>query len=117
MTLTERRVGDVTVLDLQGRLVFDEGDAELRDRINELLTQGRRKIVVNLRDVTYIDSCGLGALIAKYVSVRQQGGNVKLLHLSSRSHRVIDISGLQNVFEVFDSEDDAITSFAARQDV
>jgi anti-sigma B factor antagonist len=116
MTLTERRVGDVTLLDLKGRLVFDEGDADLRERVNDLVAQGRLKIVVNLRDVTYIDSCGLGVLIAKYVSVRQKGGNVKLLHLSSRSHRVIDICGLQKVFEAFDSEDAAITSFAVSQE-
>jgi len=115
MTLTERRVGDVTLLDLAGRLVFDEGDAELRDRVNDLVAQGRLKIVVNLQDVTYMDSCGVGVLIAKYVSVRQKGGNVKLLHLTSRSHRVIDICGLEKIFEAFDSEEAAVTSFAAGQ--
>ena len=115
MTLTERRVGDVTLLDLAGRLVFDEGDAELRDRVNDLVAQGRLKIVVNLRDVTYMDSCGVGVLIAKYVSVRQKGGNVKLLHLTSRSHRVIDICGLEKIFEAFDSEEAAVMSFATAQ--
>jgi len=115
MTLTERRVGDVTLLDLAGRLVFDEGDAELRDRVNDLVAQGRLKIVVNLQDVTYMDSCGVGVLIAKYVSERQKGGNVKLLHLTSRSHRVIDICGLEKIFEAFDSEEAAVTSFAAGQ--
>jgi anti-anti-sigma factor len=115
MTLIERRVDDVTLLDLTGRLVYDEGDSVLRERVNDLVAQGRLKIVVNLQDVTYIDSCGVGVLIAKFVSVRKKGGDVKLLHLSSRSHRVIDICGLLNVFETFESEAEAVTSFSARQ--
>jgi anti-sigma B factor antagonist len=111
MTLKERRVGDVSILDLQGRLVLDDGDALLRDRINDLVNEGRLKIVVNLHDVTYVDSCGVGVLIAKYVSVRSKGGDVKLLHLTPRSHRVMEISKLLTVFETFDSEDRALESF------
>jgi anti-anti-sigma factor len=117
MTLTERRVGDVTVLALKGRLVYEDGDAQVRDRVNELIDQGRLKIVMDLHDVTYMDSCGLGVLIAKFVSVRRKGGDVKLLNLSARSHHVIDISGLLHVFETFDSEPAAIASFAAPQGV
>jgi anti-sigma B factor antagonist len=113
MTLKERRVGDVSVLDLKGRLVLEDGDALLRTRINDLMTEGRVKIIVNLKDVTYVDSCGVGVLIAKYVSVRKKGGDVKLLHLSPRSHRVMEISKLLSVFETFDSEDAALGSFAA----
>ena len=115
MTLAERAVGDVSLLDLGGRLVLDDGDGLLRDRVNDLAARGRIKIVVNLRDVTYIDSCGLGVLIAKLVSVRNKGGDLKLLHLSPRSHRVFEICKLENVFEAFDSEPDAIASFSARQ--
>lgn len=117
MTLRERQVGDVTLLDLIGRLVFDEGDSVLRARVNGLVAQGRLKIVINLRDVTYIDSCGVGVLIAKFVSVRREGGDVKLLHLSPRSHRVIDICGLTKIFETFESETEAIASFSTRQGV
>ena len=112
MTLKERRVGDVSILDLKGRLVLDEGDDVLRSHINELVSEGRLKILVNLQDVTYVDSCGVGVLIAKYVSVRKKGGDVKLLHLTPRSHRLMEISKLLNVFETFDSEERALGSFA-----
>jgi anti-sigma B factor antagonist len=111
MTLKERRVGDVSILDLKGRLVLDDGDDLLRDRINDLVNEGRLKIVVNLHDVTYVDSCGVGVLIAKYVSVRKKGGDVKLLNLTARSQRVMEISKLLTVFETFDSEDRALASF------
>lgn len=111
MTLKERRVGDVSILDLSGRLVLEDGDALLRSRINDLVNEGRLKIVVNLQDVTYVDSCGVGVLIAKYVSVRKKGGDVKLLHLTPRSHKVMEISKLLTVFEIFDSEDRALASF------
>lgn len=112
MTLKERRVGDVSILDLKGRLILDDGDAVLRARINELVDSGRVKIIVNLKDVTYVDSCGVGVLIAKYVSVRKKGGDVKLLNLTSRSHRLMEISKLLSVFETFDSEEHALSSFA-----
>jgi anti-sigma B factor antagonist len=112
MTLQERRVGDVTILDLAGRLVLEDGDALLRTRINALAAEGRLQIIVNLKDVTYVDSCGVGVLIAKYVSLRRKGGDVKLLHLTPRSHRLMEISKLLSVFETYDSEDRAVRSFA-----
>jgi anti-sigma B factor antagonist len=116
MTLNERQVGEVTLLDLSGRLVFDEGDTLLRARVNDLVARGRVKIIVNLQDVTYIDSCGVGVLIAKFTSVRRNGGDLKLLHLSPRSHRVIHMCGLLSVFETFDSESEAVASFSVRQE-
>ncbi len=85
MTLTERRFGDVTVLDLKGRLVLDEGDTVLRDCLAGLIREARFKIVLNLGDVSYIDSCGIGVLIAKFVSFRRKGGDVRLLHVTPRS--------------------------------
>lgn len=114
MTLNERRIGDVTLLDLKGRLVLEEGDAVLRARINQLVDQGRTRIVLNLKDVTYIDSCGVGVLIAKYVSLRQKGGDLRLLNLTARGHHLMEISKLLTVFEIFDTEQDAIGSFAER---
>lgn len=111
MTLKERRVGDVSILDLKGRLVLEDGDVVLRNRINELVTEGRVKIVVNLKDVTYVDSCGVGVLISKYVSVRKKGGDVKLLNLTPRSYRLMEISKLLSVFEIFDSEERVLGSF------
>src|SRR3954466_7231449 len=112
MKMTERRVADVTLLELQGRLVFDDGDSDLRSRINELVDQGRLKIILDLKDITYIDSCGVGVLIAKFVSVRRKGGDVRLLTLSPRSHHVMEISGLLKVFETFTSENEAVASFS-----
>jgi len=113
MTLTEHRVGDVTILSLCGRLVYNEGDIVLRARVNELVADGRLKLVVELHEVTTLDSCGVGELVARLVSVRHKGGDVKLVHLSSRSHRVMEISRLLEVFENFDSETDAIARFDA----
>ena len=111
MTLTERRFGDVTVLDLKGRLVLEEGDTVLRDCLAGLLREARFKIVLNLGDVSYIDSCGIGVLIAKFVSFRRKGGDVRLLHVTPRSMHLLEISKLLNVFRMFDSEADAIASF------
>jgi anti-sigma B factor antagonist len=112
MKVTERDIGDVTLLELSGRLVLDDGDAMLRDRVTDLVSRGRLQLVVNLKDITYIDSCGLGVLIAKLVSVRNKGGDLRLLNLSPRSHRVFEICKLENVFESFDSEADAVASFS-----
>ena len=111
MTLNERRIGDITVLDLKGRLVLEDGDAVLRSRVNELVEQGRNKVLLNLKDVTYIDSCGVGVLIAKLVSMRNKGGDLRLLNLTDRSHRLMEISQLLNVFAIFESEPDAVSSF------
>ncbi|HJR57827.1 MAG TPA: STAS domain-containing protein [Vicinamibacterales bacterium] len=112
MTVVERRVGDVTVLDLKGRLVFDEGDAVLRNHINDLVAQGRMNVVLNLGEVTYVDSCGIGVLVAKFVSLRRKGGDLRLVHVTPRSQRLMHITKLMDVFKIFESEDDAIASFS-----
>jgi anti-sigma B factor antagonist len=111
MTLKERRVGEVTILDLKGRLVLDDGDDELRDKIAQLSDEGRINVLVNLQDVTYVDSCGIGVLIAKYVSLRRKGGSVKLMNLTPRSHHLMEISRLLSVFETYESEEQALKSF------
>lgn len=110
--ISERKVGDVAVLDLEGRLVLDETD-QFRKRVEDLVQQNRLKVLLNLKDVTYIDSAGVGMMVGKYLSVRRKGGDVKLLHLSPRSHRVMTITKLLTVFETFDAEDMAVASFAA----
>ena len=115
MRLTEASVGDVTVLRLGGRLVLDDGDLRLRDAVNDIVGRGRTRIVVDLGDVTYIDSCGLGVLIAKLVSVRNKGGDLKLSRVSARSHRLLEICKLEGIFQVYESEADAIASFPAPQ--
>jgi anti-sigma B factor antagonist len=114
MTITERASGDVTLLELDGRLVLYEGEADLKAVINDLVSRGRTRIILDLKNVTYIDSAGVGIIIAKYVSVRRAGGDVKLLNLTRRSTRVMTITRLLEVFETFDSEKEAVDSFARR---
>jgi anti-sigma B factor antagonist len=111
MTLTERRVGDITILDLKGRLVFEDGDDVLREKINDLVHQGRTKILLNLGGVTYMDSCGIGVLVQKYVSVRRKGGDVRLVHMTERGWHLMEITKLLDVFLIFESEEEAIASF------
>jgi anti-sigma B factor antagonist len=113
MTIQERRVASVTILELKGWLVYDDGDALLRQRVDELVGEGRVQIVVDFTGVDYIDSAGVGVLIAKYLSVRRKGGDLKLLRLSPRPLHVLEISHLRTVFQVFDSEDEAVRSFDA----
>ena len=113
MNVVERRLGNVTVLDLKGRLVFEEGDGVLRDRINHLVDEGRVNILVNLQDVTYVDSCGIGVLVAKYVSLRRKGGDLRFVNLTPRSRRLLEITKLMGIFRIFDSEAEAIASFSS----
>jgi anti-sigma B factor antagonist len=112
ITITERRVGDITILEVTGRIVFYDGAAILRAHMNELVDEARLKFILDLRGVTYIDSFGVGVIAAKYVSVRRKGGEVKLMKLSPRSHQVMSISGLLRIFESFESEEEAIKSFS-----
>lgn len=113
MTVVERRIGDVTVLDLKGRLVFEEGDMVLRAHINHLVEQRRMNIVVNLHDVTYVDSCGIGVLVAKFVSLRRKGGDLRFVHVTPRSRRLMEITKLMDIFRIFDSEAEAVASFSS----
>jgi len=109
ITLTER--GDVTILDLEGRLVLDDGDTVFRETINGLMDSGKLKMVVNLADVSYIDSAGIGVLVGRYLGVRRRGGDMKLAHLTARSHRVMTITQLLNVFDCYDSVEEAMRAF------
>ena len=113
LRIVERVVDGVTILDMTGRLVLDRGDAALRDRVTDLLARGQTQLLVNLQDVSYIDSAGVGMLVAKLLSVRRAGGDMKLLHLTARSNRVMTITKLLTVFEAFDDEAEAIRSFRA----
>jgi anti-anti-sigma factor len=110
--ITERRIGDITLLQLTGRIVFGDGAGELRAHMNDLLDEARLKFLLDLRNVTYIDSFGVGVIATKYVSVRRKGGDLKLLCLSPRSHKVMTISGLLKILESFESEEDGVRSFA-----
>jgi anti-sigma B factor antagonist len=114
ITISERRIGDVTILEVRGRVVFYDGAAVLRVRINDLLDEARLKFLLDLRGVTYIDSFGVGVIAAKYLSVRRKGGDLKLLCPSERTHHILSTAGLMRIFDSFDSEDEALRSFQAR---
>src|SRR5688572_6106154 len=113
MTIAETQVGDVTILRLTGRLELEDGDLVFRDYVNRLVAEGRVKIVLDLKDVTHIDSAGLGMLVSKYVSTRNRDGTIKLLNLTRRSSHLMGITRLATVFEIFDEEADALRSFGA----
>ena len=113
MHIEERAVGDVTVLDLKGRVTLGEGDELLKDKVNSLINQGRRKLILNLAEVPYIDSAGLGEIVRTYTTVSRQGGSLKLLSLTKRITDLLSITKLLTVFETFEAEDDAVKSFSA----
>lgn len=111
LKIEERLIGHVTVLDIVGKLTMDHGAEHLKDKINSLISQQRTHIVLNLKNVPYIDSGGLGQLVASYGSVMKTGGAVKLLNVSSRNHDLLSITRLVTLFESFDSEAEAVQSF------
>ena len=113
MQIEERAVGDVMVLDLKGKVTLGEGDELLKDKVNSLVNQGHKKIVLNLADVPYIDSAGLGEIVRTYTTVSRQGGSLKLLNLTKRITDLLSITKLLTVFETFDSENEAVRSFSA----
>jgi anti-sigma B factor antagonist len=108
---TYREAGIVTVLDLSGRITLGEGSALLRTTIRELLEQQRLKVLVNLGDINYIDSSGIGELVSAYTTVKNRGGELKLLHLTKKVHDLLQITKLYTVFEVHSDEATALRSF------
>jgi anti-sigma B factor antagonist len=114
MKIMESRAGDVTILRMTGRLELEEGDLVFRDYVNRLIAEGRVNLVLDLRDVTRIDSAGIGMLVSKYLSTQNRGGTIKLLHLTRRSDHLMDITRLATVFEIFEDEEDAVRSFNGR---
>ena len=110
MQIEERAAGEVTILDLKGKMTLGEGDEILKDKINSLVLQGRKHIVLNLADVPYIDSAGLGEVVRTYTTVKRQGGNMRLLNLTKRIEDLLSITKLLTVFESFDNEADAVRS-------
>ncbi len=112
LNIVERRAGSVTLLALSGHLVADEGDRAFTERISTVVDSGRVNIVVDLRGITYVDSGGVGALVAAYMLVGRHGGRLKLLRPSPRVSRVLRMTRLTSVFEIFEREDDVLCSFA-----
>jgi anti-sigma B factor antagonist len=113
LEISESVAGDVTVLKLTGRLVADEEDIFFARHVDRLVAAGRVQIVVDFRDVTTIDSGGVGTLVAKLLSVRRRGGDIRLLQVTNRTRRVLEITRLLSVFTIFEWREEAIGSFAA----
>ena len=113
MQIDERTVGDVVVLDLKGKITLGKGDELLKDKVNSLVNQGHKKILLNLAEVPYIDSAGLGEIVRTFTTVSRQGGSLKLLNLTKRITDLLAITKLLTVFETFEVENEAIRSFSA----
>ncbi len=111
MKASTRQIDGVTVVDLSGRITLGEGSVVLRDAVRELLSKGNKKILVNLADVNYIDSSGIGELVSAFTTVRNQQGELKLLNLTKKVHDLLQITKLYTVFDVKDDEAAAIKSF------
>lgn len=111
MTLTERRVGQVTILDLEGALTIGDGALRLKDRIDSLVLQDRTSVVLNLAGIRYVDSEGLGQLVGCYTSLAKTSGRLKLLNVGARTLTLLTITRLLTILETFDSEEDAVNSF------
>jgi len=113
LRITERSVGEIVFLHLDGHLVFDEGDRILRERVIELVEAGSRSLLIDLHDVTYIDSGGIGALVEMYIYVTRHGGRFVLLRPSHVADRVLHITHLTSTFQIFEEEAAAVRSFSA----
>jgi anti-sigma B factor antagonist len=110
--LKVRQVGDVTVIDAEGRITLGEGSSTFRDTVRDLVTKGSKKLLLNLGEVSYIDSSGIGELVSAFTSVTNHGGVLKLLKLTKRVQDLLQITKLYTVFEVFDDEAAAVRSYS-----
>jgi anti-sigma B factor antagonist len=108
-----RRVGDVAIIDLAGRITLGEGSGLVRSTIKDLVNSGQKKIVVNLQNVSYIDSAGLGELVGAYATVTNTAGSIKLLHPQNKVHDLLQVTKLYTVFIAFDDEAEALRSFSS----
>ncbi len=111
LSIASREVNGVTVLDLSGRITLGEGSVQLRDAVRDLIGKGQKNILVNLGDVNYIDSSGLGELVSAYTTARNQGARLKLLKLTKKVHDLLQLTKLYTVFDIYDDEASAIASY------
>jgi len=114
MKMSERHIGSVTILDLDGTITIDDGTERLKDKVNSLVLQQRTSVVLNLAGIHYIDSGGLGQMVACYSSLAKTGGALKLLNVGKRNLSLLSMTRLLTVFATFESEDDAVRSFPER---
>jgi anti-sigma B factor antagonist len=112
LNMVEKEVSGVTVLELAGRVTLGEESSQLRTKLKDSLSQGKTRIVLDLANVTYIDSAGLGTLVAGFTSARNQGASMKLANLTKRFHEQLSITKLVTVFDIYDSAQAAVKSFA-----
>jgi anti-sigma B factor antagonist len=113
LDVKERQAGDVTILDMTGEVRIGEGAISLRDSIRNLADQGKKNVLLNLAGVKYMDSSGVGELIANYTTIKRQGGQLKLLNLTDRIQNLLVITKLLTVFDSYDNEADALKSFSS----
>lgn len=111
INISERQAGDVTILDLEGKVTIGEGSVALRSAIRRLLGEGKKKILLNLGSVGYIDSSGIGELVSSFTAVNKEGGSLKLLNLTQKIQDLLAITKLLTVFDTFDDEASALASF------
>jgi anti-sigma B factor antagonist len=109
--MTNREVDGVSVVELEGRIVLGEESTSFREKLKSMVAEGKKKIVLNMAEVKYIDSAGLGALVAAHISAKNQGASVRLCNLGKKFHEVMQITKLLTVFDVYDTEAAAISSF------
>jgi anti-sigma B factor antagonist len=116
MTISERTIGDVVVVDVSGKITLgDGGDTMLKGKLRSLVQQGQKKLLLNLADVAYVDSAGLGAIVQCYTTVTNQGGGLKLVNTTKRIKDLLAITKLLTVFDTYDSEAEAVTSYSTAE--
>jgi len=111
LNIKDRQAGDVTILDLSGKITIGEGSVQLREAVRKLLDEGKKKILLNLGDVSYVDSSGIGELVSSYTTTNNNGGQLKLLNLTKKIQDLLMITKLLTVFETYDSEEAAVSSY------
>lgn len=111
LTINQRAVGEVTILDLSGKITIGAGNVQLREAVKKLLDGGSKKILLNLGDVSYVDSSGIGELVSSFTTTNNAGGHLKLLNLTKKIQDLLAITKLLTVFETFTNEDEAVRSF------
>ena len=111
MKVATRQVDGVTILDLSGRITLGEGSVTLRDAVHDLVAKGSKHILLNLENISYIDSSGIGELVSAFTSVKNSGGELKLLNLTKKVHDLLQITKLYTVFDIWDNEASAVTAF------
>ena len=111
LNINQRQAGDVTILDLSGKITIGEGSVQLREAVRGLLDEGKKKILLNLGDVSYVDSSGIGELVSSYTTVGNNGGHLKLLNLTKKIQDLLMITKLLTVFQTYDNEQEAVSNF------